>query len=630
MVKLVKLVKRAAAGQQAVVVSGSMQRKAVQHIAEMRKATGKITDERHAAIQEALRSAIPLEKKVTGEHIGNPDQTDSQGCFRRGFPGMFLREITMRLYATALSVILHKGRKDINCTEFTDVVIGSGLPVSHYTPQVFREFWRGTHPEQIAGLVTLAPEPVDAEIYECEGGCGFESTDLDAVERHEAASALCRQHAPKAVQKQPTAAAAWPVAQTASRTVSNSDWAPIWTALEEHGWSLEREGAINHFMPPGVRRGELGPDRPRSRVDYFDSRTQVVAHLAATGVGSLAVAAQKTAAAPAPVAAAAPMAVGARSWPEEEDAFLVQWVIANGARDWNTCASELKTGRSGSACGQHYRTDLRPTHGHKEGTGKQHSKPVGKVVSPDKSKAKPGRPRAVAAASASPEEDDRREEVEEEQEEEQEAEDEEEDEQEEEAAAAVGAAPRASRGGGASGRTLTKAQVAATVGSGLSWNEFQREAVAAGFANKNKLLAEAWRFYKGKQTAAATTKAAPLAAAAASAGGSGRRKRGPASPVDAPPPKRAAAAATGVSPPGTAAAQRTGGRFTSPAGRPAQPAASKRAAPADTVVPNRRSATPAGVPAGGRRGRARNPVVRNGMVDITQPGISLVSALRAI
>lgn len=55
--------------------------------------------------------------------------------------------------------------------------------------------------------------------------------------------------------------------------------------------------------------------------------------------------------------AAAPMAVDLQwtsQWSEEEDTFLLQWVIANGPRDLNTCAAEMKTGRSGSACSQHY------------------------------------------------------------------------------------------------------------------------------------------------------------------------------------------------------------------------------------------------------------------------------------
>jgi len=155
-----------------------------------------------------------------------------------------------------------------------------------------------------------------------------------------------------------------------------------------------------------------------------------------------------------------------------------------------------------------------------------------------------------------------------------------------EAAAALKAAPKASGGKVAStssgssstgGGTLTKAEVAAKLAPGLTWNEFQHQAVVAGFVRNNALLSDAWRFYRGHQTAGASPVAAaggaqavgPHAAAASAAplaAGSSRRKRGPASPVDAPPPKKqAVGGAKGASPPGTAALKRpNGGRFTSP------------------------------------------------------------------
>ena len=283
------------------------------------------------------------------------------------------------------------------------MVIGSGLPVGHYTPQVFTEFWRGTHPKRIAGLI-IAP-----------------AVSKPAV----------------VAQKQPAAAAARSAAQTVgpegTRCVSDADWAPIWKGLAEQGWVTEREGLVSYFMPPGVRRGETGPGRPKARRDYFDSRKQVLAHLEATGAAApvpvenaaapapvVAVGSsrqQKTAAAPvrqsarqttaqpglaAPAQkqpAAKPVEVGAPFWSEEEDAVLVQWVIAHGARNWNACAEQLKNGRSGSACGQHYRTDLRPTHGHKEATGNAQQQ----QQSPAKSKASPptkAKPVAAAASAA--------------------------------------------------------------------------------------------------------------------------------------------------------------------------------------------------------------------------------------
>ena len=52
----------------------------------------------------------------------------------------------------------------------------------------------------------------------------------------------------------------------------------------------------------------------------------------------------------------------AATWSKEEDEFLVQWVKSYGPVDWNTCAAQLKTGRTGDACRQHYGTGLRATH----------------------------------------------------------------------------------------------------------------------------------------------------------------------------------------------------------------------------------------------------------------------------
>jgi hypothetical protein len=59
---------------------------------------------------------------------------------------------------------------------------------------------------------------------------------------------------------------------------------------------------------------------------------------------------------------------GSACWTAPEEELLVKYVMKHGARQWNNCAAEIGTGRTGGACGKHYRTYLRPIHGHKEGT----------------------------------------------------------------------------------------------------------------------------------------------------------------------------------------------------------------------------------------------------------------------
>jgi DNA uptake protein ComE-like DNA-binding protein len=147
-------------------------------------------------------------------------------------------------------------------------------------------------------------------------------------------------------------------------------------------------------------------------------------------------------------------------------------------------------------------------------------------------------------------------------------------------------------------QTLSKVQLIANLPRSLSWNQFQREAVTVGYLNSNAELAEAWQYYKKMN-------------AVSSIGGASQRKRerGPSSPVDAPPPKHVR-----TMPVPTTAPRPT-------AKRPR----TLRSAQVQLQFPDERLA---GTSAGGRRGRLRKPVVRMGMVDITQPGISLVKAHR--
>ena len=217
-------------------------------------------------------------------------------------------------------------------------------------------------------------------------------------------------------------------------------------------------------------------------------------------------------------------AVNDQSWSAEEDAFLVQWVVANGARDWNSCAAQLKTGRSGSACGQHYRTNLRPTHGHNEApsstkTKQNKKKPVAAAAAAAAAAAVVGTQRAdveAAAAGLSIEQAEKAQtimsiasfsageavavlqahgwSV--------------------EVAAAALAAP--SDAGVAAGEHSAKALLVAKLPRHLKWNDFQREAKLAGFvenvdpSEKNALLADAWRYYRDPQSAAPHLKIIPL------------------------------------------------------------------------------------------------------------------------
>ena len=47
-----------------------------------------------------------------------------------------------------------------------------------------------------------------------------------------------------------------------------------------------------------------------------------------------------------------------------------------------------------------------------------------------------------------------------------------------------------------SGITVSKAALVRKLDKGLTWNEFQREAVLAGYPNGNSLLGDAWRYYR--------------------------------------------------------------------------------------------------------------------------------------
>mmetsp|Transcript_76614 Transcript_76614/g.135611 ORF Transcript_76614/g.135611 Transcript_76614/m.135611 type:complete len:393 (+) Transcript_76614:84-1262(+) len=60
----------------------------------------------------------------------------------------------------------------------------------------------------------------------------------------------------------------------------HAPWHELWAALEAHGWSLAwgpkgHEEQI-YYMPPGIRRGVGGA---KVRIDYFDSKQQVLRHM---------------------------------------------------------------------------------------------------------------------------------------------------------------------------------------------------------------------------------------------------------------------------------------------------------------------------------------------------------------
>ena len=147
---------------------------------------------------------------------------------------------------------------------------------------------------------------------------------------------------------------------------------------------------------------------------------------------------------------------------------------------------------------------------------------------------------------------------------------------------------------------LSKAQLAAKLPRFLSWNDFQREAVSLGYLNSNAELAEAWRHYKDKSNTSSVDSAAQR-----------KSKRGADSPDDVLPPKKL----TRVVPlPATAPR---------PATNRSQTLSSAQQQSRRISALRKRSA---GASADARRpSRVRKQVVRPGMVDITQPGISLVN-----
>jgi len=77
--------------------------------------------------------------------------------------------------------------------------------------------------------------------------------------------------------KRPPPAPAAPESRKAAKTGSRSEWGRVWAELEQSGWRLEEVGQRRdrYYLPPGVSRG---PGK-KNRVDYFDSRKLVLAHL---------------------------------------------------------------------------------------------------------------------------------------------------------------------------------------------------------------------------------------------------------------------------------------------------------------------------------------------------------------
>eukprot|EP01043_Picozoa_sp_COSAG02_P067332 COSAG02_NODE_10786_length_1858_cov_1.570210_1_plen_618_part_11 len=189
----------------------AMRREAAARFAAMRTGTGKITEERSYKIQIYVRSTV----------------------------------MTLPEKVAAIATALRTGRKDMNLQDFSDVVVASGLPVAHFTPEMFRQYWKASsHTSSKAGITS----PTSVSI------------------------------APKV---------AIPVPITAPDKASS--------------------------LTPKVRAG-------------------------AKCLG----------------------------WTTQEEHFLVQHVMEHGPRRWGDCAAELGTGRTGSACAQHYRIFLKSTHQHKE------------------------------------------------------------------------------------------------------------------------------------------------------------------------------------------------------------------------------------------------------------------------
>lgn len=73
-----------------------------------------------------------------------------------------------------------------------------------------------------------------------------------------------------------------PAAQPRANRQQYSDWGQLWSQLLQQGWRLEEVGKRRdaYFLPPGVQRG---PGK-KSRVDYFDSKKQVIEHVQRLGI----------------------------------------------------------------------------------------------------------------------------------------------------------------------------------------------------------------------------------------------------------------------------------------------------------------------------------------------------------
>jgi hypothetical protein len=668
----------ATSAEQPVQITAAMQRRAVSRLEEMRKGAGKITDERFDEVQAILRSTMLLDNKVA-----------------------------------AISLALHRGRKDINLQDFTDVIIASGLPVTHYTPDAFRNFWRGsdpyhgaplkkaekmlrqeTAPQQSSSAVVTIPVPIAAPTLTCK------------------VAAL--------------ASAPVPHALPDTRLSSVPSVEPLMEFDGSAGWTVpEEELLVNYVMKHGARQwdncaAEIGtgrtgsacgqhyrthlrpvhghkegtlamdeheqPERslenavPTSKQQPASGRTSTRL-AAAAGATAAAVVAASSAAGTAAVPVDYRQIAG--GWKQREEEALVEHIERRGVGNWDIASisvSAVGKGRSSSSCRSHYFDVIAPRQQHAKSTGSGGAAPGEDIYASlpsgldwnsfqtrirvfGNAASKYWQAYCTRASSASAQghereheqregqdaqesdserEDDDDDESDDEEDESQgmnEQEDEDED-QEHSAVAGTAAtrpAPAKQRSAANSGSALrlapstsaarrgalSKAQLSTNLPQDLNWNEFQREAVAAGYPNSNTKLAEAWRHYKGN-------------GGGGSSGGGGRgNKRAPASPVDAPPPKKQARA---MPPPAAAArpvAKRPAPRPASQQGQQEQQQQQRQqkqqrqqaSASSSTFQQNRFAALqkrPSGTSAGGRRGRVRKQVVRAGMVDITRPGISLV------
>lgn len=567
--------------------STPVQRKAAAERSTMCNLSRKITKERNRKIQNILSAAMTVEQKVA-----------------------------------EISLALRSGRKDINLQDFTDAVAATGLPVSHFSPEMYKDFWRGSDPYHGAPLKKRG------------------NSYLSDLTEHAAS--------PMKIPVPITAPTSRKLqAPKLQRTINN------WTKAEE-------DFLVQYVMQHGARHwgrcsAELGTGRTgsacaqhyriflrpthRHKEGTIAGKQPQLADSSSARANTQSTSKGTASAAGADSSSRLPSRQVPGTWTEREDDVLVEHVERKGVGSWVVAAASVSAvgaGRSPSSCRSHYFDTIAP---------QQRAKPAPPLISTsDGSDIYASLPsgldwksfqdrirvfgnaastywRAYRSRPVNPgKHADHRTDNKHESEDCDGIDDDQSKDQEDDESDAEHAGEHNDEGDMEDKEDededdkeisddekkgiILESKLVAKLHGCLTWNDFQREAANVGSFDSNT-VAEAWSFYKKGRCNNGNARA--------------KNKRGPCGPIDAPPPKKRVQA---ISTP-------------APARRKPRPPQTpgpvrQRHGAADTSGPLQSYFTPllrkrpAGISAGGRRGRVRKQVVRAGMVDITRPGFSLV------